>query len=83
MPILNHDNLRDFFDAQDEVLLAYLFGSHATGQEYPLSDVDIGVLLSERVPHEKYLRWLIVSLSPTSSISRPQSGAFRSPFRPV
>ena len=55
MPILNHDNLRDFLDAQDEVLLAYLFGSYATGQEHPLSDVDIGVLLSERVPHEKYL----------------------------
>ncbi|MGQ9547240.1 MAG: type VII toxin-antitoxin system MntA family adenylyltransferase antitoxin [Roseiflexus sp.] len=36
--------------ALDNVVLAYLFGSHARGQGGPLSDVDIAVLLRDGVP---------------------------------
>lgn len=67
MPIIKDDNLRAFFDAQDEVILAYLFGSVATGREHPMSDVDIGVLFSEHVPYEAYPDvqvHLIVALPP-------------------
>ncbi len=39
--------LSKYFSGQDEVTLAYLFGSVARGDDYRLSDVDIGVLLEE------------------------------------
>ncbi len=38
------DVLRDYFVRREEVLLAYLFGSHARGEEQG-SDYDFGVLL--------------------------------------
>lgn len=37
------------------ILLAFLFGSHARGEAHPLSDVDIALLLSSDVPPEKFL----------------------------
>ncbi|OGO43250.1 MAG: hypothetical protein A2Z04_08765 [Chloroflexi bacterium RBG_16_57_9] len=39
--------LRSFFAGQEDVVAAYLFGSHATGKARPQSDVDTAVLLSE------------------------------------
>ncbi len=40
--------LKAYFAALDDVVLAYLFGSHARGQAGPLSDVDVAVLLADR-----------------------------------
>jgi predicted nucleotidyltransferase len=42
LPAIEH-----YFAALDEVVLAYLFGSHARGEAGPLSDIDIAVLLRE------------------------------------
>ncbi|MEM4186392.1 MAG: nucleotidyltransferase domain-containing protein [Candidatus Caldarchaeum sp.] len=38
--------LKTFFDKETEVLIAYLFGSYASGDQTAESDVDIAVLLS-------------------------------------
>jgi len=54
----------DVFEAETQVILAYLFGSRARGIETPRSDTDIAILLSE-VPKnllELYL-YLIDKLS--------------------
>lgn len=39
-------DLHGFFESRPEVAAACLFGSTATGQAGPLSDVDVGVLLA-------------------------------------
>jgi len=58
MPGTTHpivDDLRSAFQqlegmaVLDEVVLGYLFGSHARGQAGPLSDIDIAVLLADTV----------------------------------
>ena len=41
-------DLYHYFASQDDVLLAYLFGSYARRQAGPLSDLDIAVLLAGR-----------------------------------
>jgi predicted nucleotidyltransferase len=38
--------LEGYFASRDDLVLAYLFGSHARGQAGPLSDVDVAVLLA-------------------------------------
>ena len=48
--------LREFFARQPEVVLAYLYGSHATGQTWAESDLDIGVLFDEQVPPRQQFR---------------------------
>ncbi|HEX6207982.1 MAG TPA: nucleotidyltransferase domain-containing protein [Actinomycetota bacterium] len=41
---------------EDEpVVFAYLFGSQATGQAHPRSDVDVAVMLDETVPEDERL----------------------------
>ena len=35
----------DYFKSDPEVAAVYLFGSHATGKNRPISDVDLGILL--------------------------------------
>ena len=42
------DALAQYFAALDGVVLAYLFGSHARGQAWARSDVDVAVLLEGR-----------------------------------
>lgn len=52
------EQLRDAVTAvlEDEpVVFAYLFGSHATGQAHLRSDVDVAVMLEERVPEGERL----------------------------
>lgn len=39
--------LREALEREPDVLVAYLFGSHARGTSGPLSDVDVAVLLSD------------------------------------
>jgi len=41
--------LTDCFARQPEIALVYLYGSHARGQSWTESDVDLGVLLDERL----------------------------------
>jgi predicted nucleotidyltransferase len=48
--------LRDFFQKNHEnINLAYLFGSHAKGRVTPMSDVDIAVLLGNKIDPKVYL----------------------------
>lgn len=42
--------LTEYFSSKDGVILAYLFGSTVRGDAGRLSDVDIGVLLDEKIP---------------------------------
>ena len=42
------DGLEQYFASLDGVVLAYLFGSHARGQAWTHSDVDVAVLLENR-----------------------------------
>lgn len=39
--------LKDYFAVSEDVVLAYLFGSHARGRASSLSDVDVAVLLRD------------------------------------
>lgn len=41
--------------AEEPVLFAYLYGSHATGTTHPRSDVDVAVFATREVPPEGYL----------------------------
>lgn len=43
--------LRNILDKNDNVLLAYLFGSRARGKASPISDYDIAILLKDRSLH--------------------------------
>ncbi len=57
-PDANQGTLRratEALGARPEVVLAYLFGSHARGRPTPISDIDFAVLLSGDVPRESYL----------------------------
>ena len=53
MPLRTLPELDGIF-ARYPVVLAYLFGSQATGQAGPLSDVDIAVLLSSQTPEAQW-----------------------------
>lgn len=46
--------LRNFLTKETDVVLAYLFGSQVEGKTGPLSDVDIAVLLSDKVKRTDY-----------------------------
>jgi len=48
--------LREFFARQPEVVLAYLYGSYATGQTWAESDLDIGVLFDAQVTPRQQFR---------------------------
>ena len=41
------ERLADLLDPREEILEAYLFGSHARGQAQPHSDVDVAVYVDE------------------------------------
>jgi hypothetical protein len=56
------------FARHPEVLVAYLFGSHARGKPTPISDVDVAVLLSEAVPRETYLDYRIALMEELARI---------------
>jgi hypothetical protein len=47
MPSLSFEELHRVFEKHERIMLVYLFGSLARGQETSLSDVDIAVLLEE------------------------------------
>ena len=58
-PAVDLDALRAYFEQQDDVLFALLFGSQARGTAGPLSDVDIAVMLPDDMgPMPKFRRQL-------------------------
>jgi len=51
-PLIDHQELRleirdlaEYLDSQEDILLAYLFGSAVSGRSNPMSDVDLAVLV--------------------------------------
>lgn len=50
---MKFSDVEKFLENQRDVRLAYLFGSYAEGREGPLSDVDIAVLLDDRLSYSK------------------------------
>jgi predicted nucleotidyltransferase len=47
--------LAPVFESDPAVVLAFLFGSYARGQQHARSDVDVALLLAPDVPREQYL----------------------------
>jgi len=45
--------LRQYFEAQSDIIAAYLFGSHARATAGPLSDVDVAVLFGDGADADK------------------------------
>lgn len=60
----------EVFSRRPEVLVAYLFGSHARGRPAPISDVDFAVLLSAAAPRESYLDYKILLMQELTRIFR-------------
>ncbi len=55
--------IQDVLRCEPDVVVAYLFGSHARGEAGPLSDVDIGVLLAgDGAAHGRLLDTLVERL---------------------
>lgn len=46
--------LEEYCASVPDVILAYLFGSHARGQAGPLSDIDVAVLVDTTVCEDDY-----------------------------
>lgn len=56
------EKLTKYFINREEVIAVYLFGSYAEGREGPLSDVDIGILITKNdrsFSREKRNRYMI------------------------
>lgn len=60
--------LENYFKDKDEVRLAYLFGSVADEKEGPLSDIDIGVLLDDKLDRTARARLKLRMISELTSI---------------
>ncbi len=48
------NRIKNYFDAQKEVLCAYLFGSTVTGKDNKFSDVDVAVLFDPNLAQDRY-----------------------------
>jgi len=59
--------LKNFFDGFEKVKLAYLFGSSVTGRAGKLSDIDIAVLLDEKLTAKERLKLELELISCLSS----------------
>jgi len=64
------DEIRAFIRKEEAVRVAYLFGSHATGQAGPLSDLDIAVLLDRRLGKQECFDLRLRLINGISSISK-------------
>ncbi|MGB9838923.1 type VII toxin-antitoxin system MntA family adenylyltransferase antitoxin [Methanothermobacter sp.] len=60
--------LGNYFKDKDEVSLAYLFGSVADEKEGPLSNIDIGVLLDDKLDRTARARLKLRMISELTSI---------------
>lgn len=62
------EEVKGFIEKQECVRVAYLFGSHVKGRVSPLSDVDIAVLLDERLDHQERSDIKLILINGISSI---------------
>jgi len=53
-PLDFSESLHALFQTQKDVLLAYLFGSHARNKSTALSDIDIAILLREALNEDQF-----------------------------
>ena len=58
------DTIKEYFSKRKEIAAIYLFGSYASGKEYQMSDVDIGILLNDGNPEsrDKFIEDYIIQL---------------------
>lgn len=70
MTEMDVDGLRRFLEGENEVVLGYLFGSHALGLEGPLSDVDVAVFLDGRLSKAKRFELRLKLIRRLSSMLR-------------
>jgi hypothetical protein len=61
-------SLKDIIEEFEEVKLAYLFGSSATGREGKLSDIDIAVFIDERLSTKERLELELELISRLSNL---------------
>ena len=62
------EEVKGFIEKQECVRVAYLFGSHAKGRVGPLSDIDIAVLLDERLDKQERFDLRLKLINSISSI---------------
>ena len=60
----------EVFARRPEVLVAYLFGSYATGRATAMSDIDLAVLVSDAVSQARCLDYQIALLGELCSVLR-------------
>jgi len=51
------DQIYEFCNSHPEIIVAYLFGSQATGKSGLLSDIDLAFLLADPLSNENYFRY--------------------------
>lgn len=64
--------LHSYFASLDQVLIAYLFGSHARNQAGPESDVDIAVLLHEPIDDDDCFAMRLNMIADVSDVLKYQ-----------
>ncbi len=66
--------LKEYFEKEDNVIFAYLFGSYAKGKERENSDVDIAVYVNEEIANDskKVLDFQIKHMSNISDILKKE-----------
>ncbi|AEM73718.1 DNA polymerase beta domain protein region [Caldicellulosiruptor acetigenus 6A] len=66
--------LKEYFEKEDNVIFAYLFGSYAKGKERENSDVDIAVYVNEEIAKDskKVLDFQIKHMSNISDILKKE-----------
>ena len=62
------EEVKGFIEKQECIRVAYPFGSHAEGRVGPLSDIDIAVLLDERLDNQERLDLKLRLINGISSI---------------
>lgn len=62
--------LTEYFSSKDRVILAYLFGSTVRGDAGRLSDVDIGILVDEKMPKKERFDMELIIMGEISSLIR-------------
>lgn len=65
------DKLKNLIKENKNILIAYLYGSQATGRAGVLSDIDIGILVKDDINKEDYMR---LEIEIASSINKDLPG---------
>lgn len=64
------EELRKCFSRDKNIMMAYLFGSHAEGKETKISDLDIGVFLSPEMGREEIFKKHLFLIGEVSKIMK-------------